>query len=119
MPKTARKFLGQVQTKYARKNWSSVMLLNNALCATLTPAYVNAASGLELHRFAWIDDARIGALPLEWNWLVGEYKHHPGAKNVHFTIGGPYFSEFSRCDYAEEWFEENRRMNFAANRVPA
>ena len=73
VPKTQRKFLNQVQTKYPRKNWSSLMLFNNARCRSLSPDYVNGASGLELHRFAWTDDAAIGALPLEWNWLVGEY----------------------------------------------
>ena len=119
VPKTERKFIDQVQTKYPRKNWSSVMLFNNARCTALTPHYVNSASGLDLHRFAWADDSQIGELPLEWNWLVGEYKHNPDAKIVHFTIGGPYFEEYRGCDYAEEWFEENRRANFAANRVSA
>jgi hypothetical protein len=117
VPKTARKFLDQVQTKYPRKNWSSVMLFNNARCGALTPEYVNSASGLELHRFAWTQDAAIGALPLEWNWLVGEYAHNPAAKIVHYTLGGPYFSEYRGCDYAEEWFEENRRLNFAESNV--
>jgi hypothetical protein len=118
-PSPERKFLNQVQTVYPRKNWSSVMLFNNERCRALTADYVNSASGLELQRFSWIDDASIGELPLEWNWLVGEYKHHPAAKIVHFTRGGPYFEEFRGCDYAEEWFEENRRLNFAASRLPA
>jgi hypothetical protein len=119
VPSTEKKFIDQVQTKYPRKNWSSLMLLNNAKCAALTPQYVNSATGLELHRFAWTEDSSIGDLPLEWNWLVGEYGHNPAAKIVHYTIGGPYFDEYRRCDYAEEWFEENRRMNFAASRIPA
>jgi hypothetical protein len=114
-PGPERKFLNQVQTVYTRKNWSSVMLFNNARCAALTASYVNTASGLDLQRFVWLDDSLIGDLPLEWNWLVGEYKHNPDAKIVHYTIGGPYFDEYRSCDYAEEWFEENRRMNFAAN----
>lgn len=118
-PGPSRKFLNQVQSVYPRKNWSSVMLFNNARCAALTPQYVNTATGLDLQRFAWLDDSAIGELPLEWNWLVGEYKHSPDAKIVHFTIGGPYFEDYRGCDYAEEWFEENRRMNFAANRPPA
>src|SRR2546428_1323131 len=79
VPKTERKFLNQVQTKYPRKNWSSLMLFNNERCTALTPAYINSASGLELHRFGWIDDRLIGALPLEWNWLVGEYPDYPDA----------------------------------------
>ena len=116
-PGPARKFLNQVQTVYPRKNWSSVMLFNNARCSALTASYVNTAAGLDLQRFVRLDDSLIGELPLEWNWLVGEYKHNPDAKIVHYTIGGPYFEEYRRCDYAEEWFEENRRMNFAVNQV--
>jgi hypothetical protein len=118
-PSPERKFLNQVQTVYPRKNWSSVMLFNNERCKALSKDYVNSATGLDLQRFSWTSDAQIGDLPLEWNWLVTEYKHNPDAKIVHFTRGGPYFSEYRDCDYAEDWFEENRRMNFAASRVPA
>jgi hypothetical protein len=105
-PKGERKFLDQVQTKYPRKNWSSLMLFNNERCRALTPDYVNSASGLELHRFAWIEDRLIGGLELEWNWLVGEYPHNAAARIVHFTRGGPYFEPYRNSDYAEEWFAE-------------
>lgn len=115
VPKTERKFLDQVQTKYPRKNWSSLMLLNGDLCRALTPEYVNSASGLELHRFAWTRDELIGELPLEWNWLVGEYDYNPRAKIAHFTLGGPYFEAYRGCDYADEWFAECEAMRFAAN----
>jgi len=105
VPRDEVKFLNHVQTRYAKKNWSSVMLLNNARCRALTPSYVETASGLELHQFHWLADAEaeIGALPLEWNWLVGEYDASPDAKIAHFTRGGPYFPEYASCDYAEEW----------------
>ena len=119
VPKTERKFLDQVQTKYPRKNWSSVMLFNNARCTALTRDYVNTASGLDLHRFNWLKDEQIGSIPLEWNWLVGEYDYNPAAKIVHYTLGGPYFDEYRGCDYAAEWFEERRLVNDATNRVPA
>ena len=119
VPKTERKFLDQVQTKYPRKNWSSVMLFNNARCTALTRDYVNTASGLDLHRFNWLKDEQIGSIPLEWNWLVGEYDYNPAAKIVHYTLGGPYFDEYRNCDYAAEWFEERRLVNDATNRVPA
>ena len=115
VPKTERKFLGQVQTKYARKNWSSLMLFNNERCRSLSVDYVNSASGLELHRFAWVDDRAIGELPLEWNWLVGEYPYNPDAKIVHFTIGGPYFEAYRTCDYAQEWFAEFESMRQCAS----
>jgi hypothetical protein len=110
VPTTSRKFLDQVQTKYPRKNWSSLMLFNNERCRALTPDYVNSAPGLDLHRFKWLDDALIGSLPLEWNWLVGEYAYRPDAKIVHYTLGGPYFEEYRDCDYAAEWFQEFERI---------
>jgi hypothetical protein len=110
VPKTERKFLGHVQTRYPRKNWSSLMVFNNERCRKLTPEYVNSASGLELHRFAWLDDSLIGSLPLEWNWLVGEYPFNARARVVHFTLGGPYFEDYRDCDYADEWRAEYQSM---------
>jgi hypothetical protein len=116
VPRTERKFLDQVQTKYPRKNWSSVMAFNNARCRALTPRYVNSAPGLELHRFNWTEDASIGEIPLEWNWLVGEYERNPKAKIVHYTLGGPYFDATRDCDYAAEWFAEFESMRHTAQR---
>lgn len=69
-PHQTRKFLDQPQTRYARKNWSSVMLFNNRRCKRLTPEYVNTATGLELHQFRWLKDGEIGRLPERWNHLV-------------------------------------------------
>src|SRR5690349_24044269 len=47
------------------------------------------STGLELHQFKWLEsENEIGELPLEWNWLVGEYPFHESAKIVHFTRGG-------------------------------
>jgi len=104
-PKTDTKFLGQVQTKYEKKNWSSFMLMNCKKCTTLTPDYVNKASGLELHQFKWLEgDHLIGDLPLEWNWLVGEYEHKEDVKNVHYTEGGPWFEDYKDVDYSQDWF---------------
>ena len=116
VPRTERKFLGQVQTKYPRKNWSSLMVFNNAHCRSLAPAYVNSAAGLELHRFSWTDDASIGGIPLEWNWLVGEYAPSASAKIVHYTLGGPYFDDYRDCDYAAEWRAEFESMRHTAQR---
>ena len=104
VPRDEVKFLNHVQTKYAKKNWSSVMLLNNGRCRALTPEYVGAASGLQLHQFHWLESEElIGALPLEWNWLVGEYDFNPDAKVAHFTRGGPYFPAYANEDYSDEW----------------
>jgi len=110
-PKETIKFLGAPQTPYAKKNWSSVMLFNNARCRALTPEYVNSASGLELHQFKWLrDDALIGAIPGKWNHLVGYSAPDADASNVHFTLGGPYFRDYTDCEYATEWNNEKQAM---------
>lgn len=106
IPTTTTKFLGQAQVPYPRKNWSSVMVFNCAHCRILTPDYVNAATGLELHRFAWTHDDAIASLPPDWNHLVGEYPRNPGAKIAHFTLGSPCFAGFEDCEFAQEWRDE-------------
>jgi hypothetical protein len=107
VPKERTKFLGATQTRYEKKNWSSVMLMNCARCRALTPDYVNGATGLELHQFKWLgSDDLIGELPARWNHLVGYDAPRPDAAIVHFTIGGPYFAEYRDCEYASEWRRE-------------
>jgi hypothetical protein len=113
------KFLNATQTKYEKKNWSSVMLFNCAKCTTLTPDYVNSASGLELHQFKWLgNDDLIGELPHEWNHLVGYFPPNPGAKLVHYTTGGPYFTEYRDCEFGDEWFLEQDDMLHIEQRQP-
>lgn len=111
VPVETIKFLGEPQTKYDKKNWSSVMLFNNARCRALTPEYVNSASGLELHQFKWLEgDECIGALPERWNHLVGYSTPRRDAALVHYTVGGPYFEKYHDCEYAEEWRQEREWM---------
>ena len=117
VPKETTKFLGEPQSKYEKKNWSSVMLFNNAKCRALTPDYVNTASGLELHQFKWLgNDDLIGALPERWNHLVGYSAPRKDAALVHYTLGGPYFPEFRGCEYSKEWFAERDAMLLVAGR---
>ena len=118
VPKETRKFLGEPQSKYEKKNWSSVMLFNNARCAALTPDYVNTASGLELHQFKWLEsDALIGELPQRWNHLVGYNPPRADAALVHYTLGGPYFEAYRDCEYSAEWHAEHDAMLRVAERA--
>ena len=111
VPKETTKFLGEPQSKYDKKNWSSVMLFNNAKCRALTPDYVNEASGLDLHQFKWLgNDDLIGALPDRWNHLVGYNPPRRDAALVHYTLGGPYFDSYRDCEYSKEWFAERDVM---------
>ena len=104
-PKQNVKFRGAKNEPFPKKNWSSFMLMNNHRCKILSKEYVETASGLDLHQFKWTHEENVGELPLEWNWLVGEYEYNKNAKNVHWTLGGPYFEDYARSDYADEWFE--------------
>ena len=120
VPRETVKFLGRTQSKYDKKNWSSVMLFNNARCRALSPEYVNRASGLELHQFKWLgNDGLIGTLPGRWNHLVGYNPPRPDAALVHYTIGGPYFEAFRECEYSREWFAERDAMLRVTSRAIA
>ena len=104
-PNQNAKFRGAKNEPFPKKNWSSMMMTNNAKCKALTPEFVNSATGLELHQFRWLESENlIGSLPLTWNWLVSEYDYNVKADNVHFTLGGPYFKGYEKSDYANEWF---------------
>lgn len=96
----------QEQAAYPRKNWSSVMAINcdHASNQALTADLVNTLPGRELHRFCWLDDGDIGALPPEWNYLVGHTEGVDDPKLVHWTDGGPWFDGFRTVPYADEWF---------------
>jgi hypothetical protein len=114
VPSETVKFLGEKQTPYPKKNWSSLMLMDCGRCTALSVDYVNTASGLELHRFHWLgDDALIGALPPgRWNHLV-DVQPAPaagvaegGPALLHWTLGGPWFREQRTMGgvLAAEWF---------------
>ena len=112
-PKEDTKFLGEPQTQYEKKNWSSVMLMNTAKCTALTPVYVNTKSGLELHRFHWLDNEDlIGAIPHKWNHLVDYDAELPESELgiLHYTEGGPYFKDYKNCGYADTWRREYKGM---------
>lgn len=107
-----RKYLGSPNNDYLCKNWSSLMLINCAHMAwrQMTPQRIEKMTGEELHRFKFIPRDRVGQLPPEWNWLANELPYHPEAKLVHFTIGTPGFTEYSDCDYANEWHNASSQV---------
>ena len=99
---------GQLQTKYPRKNWSSVMIFNCAhpSNARLTLDLVNSVPGRDLHNFCWLEDHEIGGLDPAWNWLVGHSDPMIDPKLVHFTTGLPDMIGYDRVPFAEEWHRE-------------
>jgi lipopolysaccharide biosynthesis glycosyltransferase len=101
---------GKQQAVYPRKNWSSFMVFNcdHPDVQALTPAVINSAEPAYLHRFNWVRDSQaIGALDLDWNFLVGEYpKPQQTPRVLHYTVGGPWFDAWQDCDYADLWLRE-------------
>jgi lipopolysaccharide biosynthesis glycosyltransferase len=93
-----------VNASYPRKQWSSVVLWNCAHPSNrvLTPSYVQKATGSHLHRFEWLKDEEIGALPPEWNALIGEQEHDNPAV-AHYTLGVPGIEHYRDCDHADLW----------------
>jgi hypothetical protein len=106
-PKSIMKMDGKMQHVYPRKNWSSVMLFNNAGCQTLTPEVVNSESPMYLHRMLWANE-EIGELPPKWNNLAGYYDLEDGI--VHYTDGGPWFKEYRDCPHADLWKNELKEL---------
>lgn len=115
-PTEKRKFLGAEQTRYRYKNWSSLMLLNCAHPDTqrLTPEYVNAAPGLDLHGFDWTQGEAIGSISGLWNVLVCPDLQHPEqvdrfkVKLLHYTLGGPWHGYEPEGTY--QWTEALESM---------
>jgi hypothetical protein len=111
-PGEGLKMDGQIQTRYARKNWSSVMVFNcdHPANEALTVDLINAAPGRELHAFCWLQDDLIGELSPAYNHLVGHtvVSHNPVV--VHFTEGLPDMAGYEHVDFADEWRAEQRRQ---------
>ena len=85
------KYLGAPNPDYPRKNWSSLMLMfcGHSAWRKINPKTLAKMSGRQLHRFEFLTDSQIGNLPIEWNWLVGEYPANEQASLYHFTLGIP------------------------------
>lgn len=101
---------GQVQVNYARKNWSSLFLINADHPANrqLDIQTINTLPGRDLHRMCWLRDDEIGALDPGWNVLVG-HTECDDPKLLHFTNGIPLMPGYEDCPYSEEWRTELAR----------
>ncbi len=110
-PPAGVKMDGQLQTAYARKNWSSFMILNASHPANraLTVDLINTAPGRDLHRYCWLPDELIGELPASYNFLVGHTDPAVEPICVHFTDGVPDMPGYENVPYADEWRAERRR----------
>lgn len=109
--KALKKYLGNKNENYPRKNWSSVILWNcsHPKHKILNPEFIAKQTGAYLHRFSWLEDHEIGELPREWNWLAIEYPENKNAKLIHYTLGTPCFKEYKDTDMSDIWYETYNR----------
>ena len=116
--KATKKYLNNINVNYPRKNWSSLVMFNCAHPSNrvLTPAYIEEKNGAHLHRFGWLQDEEIGALPMEWNWLATEYQDNQDAKIIHYTLGTPCFQDYRDAAMADDWWQANARANEGLDR---
>ncbi len=108
-----RKYLGNKNDNYPRKNWSSLILWNceHPANRSLNVDMVQHLDGPFLHRFSWLHDGEIGEIPITWNWLVLEYPMNEYAQLYHYTIGTPCFKAYRDCDNADMWWMEYKKLN--------
>jgi hypothetical protein len=117
VPAETTKMDGQIQTVFPRKNWSSMMVINARHPANewLTTDTLNGLPGRDLHRFCWLSDDQLEALPPTWNWLEGTYPvgDTPPAA-IHYTRGGPWMARWENVTYGDLWLAERQRVEDAA-----
>jgi lipopolysaccharide biosynthesis glycosyltransferase len=111
--KAHQKYLGNKNENYPKKNWSSVILWNcgHAKNRQLTPEFVMSKNGEFLHRFSWLEEAEIGEISPEWNWLTTEYPDNYQAKLLHYTLGTPCFKDYRSSAMSDVWWAAFNRVN--------
>ncbi len=105
-PRSKTKMDGIKQSNYPRKNWSSLMLFNceHDDCKKLTPDVIATETPQYLHRFNWTSDELVGEIPLEYNFLEGDYDFMDNPKVIHYTNGGPWYKTWDG-EYRKNWID--------------
>lgn len=93
-------FAVQVVKSKFRFEWPSLMLFNCEKATDLTVEYVNSPNSDP----ASLEWGPVGALPVQWNFLVGYDVPTPNSVAlVHYTQGIPGFLEMQGTPFYEEW----------------
>ena len=108
-PNESETMRGLIQTRYPRKNWSSVMLCDcgHTDCRRLGEHdLTNTEDGLYLHGFGWTEQP--GQLADKWNWLALPNRPAPidMPACIHWTLGGPWMRGYAHTPYADLWRAE-------------
>ena len=103
--KVTKKYWGNKNENYPRKNWSSVVIWNcgHDKHKILSPNFIQNQTGSFLHRFHWLNDDEIGSIDKKWNWLAMEYEEKKEVNLIHYTIGTPCFKEYRNKSFSSYW----------------
>ena len=75
---------------------------------------VNNETGANLHNFCWLDSpSQIGSLPRGWNYIPNINDRTNDIKAVHFSLGGPWISDYRDTEFAQQWEEELDHYEFS------
>ena len=115
--KQSKKYFGQKNENYPRKNWSSVILWNcsHPKNKILTPEFIERNDGAFLHRFKWLKDNEIGDLDKKWNRLAIEYEDINDPNLIHYTLGTPCFKEYKNTAFSNYWMNAYERLKQGFN----
>jgi len=122
VPKESVKMDGKSQQAYPRKNWSSFVVYNtdHELIKQMTPDLINKSTPAFLHRYEFLPSETIGALPISWNFLVGEYdipEDKSSVNNWHYTLGSPIFPGYENGPMSDLWTEYKNDMEYTSKRA--
>lgn len=99
---------GQVQSKYNKKLWSSLMLFNHDAWEQAERKYtlddVNTEDGAYLHQFEAFNEEDMGSLDEAWNFIPDHSDEHfsvDEACAIHYTEGVPLMPKYRNCRHGD------------------
>lgn len=110
------RFAAMVSKNPKKFEWASLILFNCGHSANrvLTPDYIDdPARCRSPHTMDWLSPELVGALPPEWNHLVGYDAPRGDARLIHYTQGMPIYEETNGCEYRDHWMAEHKAANSA------
>ncbi|MDY0882819.1 hypothetical protein ACFPL7_07655 [Dongia soli] len=111
---TDGRYAAMVSKNEKKFEWASMIMFNCGHPANriLTPDYVEDPQRCRSpHTMDWLSPDLVGAVPGEWNHLVGYDAPRSDAKMVHYTQGMPIYEETTGSEYRDAWLAEHKKSN--------
>ena len=109
-PSSDEKMDHQVQTKYPKKLWSSLMVFNQKH-RQLTVEEVNTFTSSNLHRLTWVMDEDIGEISESWNFIPNHSENNVDyIDGIHFTEGLPNLHGYETSKFSQYYIALEREI---------